>query len=408
MSAADAGELAAPFDRLGFRGTSVPDDADAVLVSTCTVRDHAEHRALSIIGALKPWKEADPARVLIVSGCAAERLGEALRKRFPYVDLVVGAKSMEGGAELVARALAQRFDAPQEDLESFAPEQAFRATESPATAFVTIMRGCNYSCSYCIVPAVRGRELYRSVETVLEDCRARLAAGAREIMLLGQTVNSHPEFGALLRAVDALPGLERLRFMSPHPYYFDEEFADVMARLRTACELVHAPVQSGSDRLLKLMRRSYTRDSFLRRIEMLRRKVDGIVFSTDVIVGFSSETEADFEQTLSLLRELRPVSAYCFKYSPRAGTESAGKPDDVSREEKEERLARLNSLVDALTREAQEAQVGKTVEVLAEAPDFGRTRDGFKVRWTRPAEIGRLVRVKVAGASRRTLLGEIE
>lgn len=404
MSAADASELAAPFGALGFSPAAVPEHADAVLVSTCTVRDHAEHRALSIIGALKPWKEADPGRVLIVSGCAAERLGEGLRKRFPYVDLVVGAKSMEGGAELVARALAGRFDAAAETAEAFEP--AFRGTESPATAFVTIMRGCNYSCSYCIVPAVRGRELYRPLADVVAECRAKLEGGARELMLLGQTVNSRPDFDDLLRAVDALPGLERLRFMSPHPRYFDEAFAQALAGLRTACELVHAPVQSGSDRVLGLMRRSYTRKSFLERIEMLRRYVRGIVFSTDVIVGFPTETEADFEQTLSLLRELSPVSAYCFKYSPRAGTESAGLPDDVEREVKEDRLARLNELVDGLTQDALKARVGTIVEALAEAPDFGRTRDGFKVRWTAPVKTGELVRVKAARATRRTLLGE--
>lgn len=406
MSAADASELSAPFGRLGFAPAQVPEHADAVLVSTCTVRDHAEHRALSIIGALRAWKEADPARVLIVSGCAAERLGEGLRLRFPYVDLVVGAKSMEGGAELVARALAGRFDMPSEDAEAF--DVPFRGTSSPATAFVTIMRGCNYSCSYCIVPAVRGRELYRPLEEVALECRAKVEAGARELMLLGQTVNSRPDFPELLAAVDALPGLERLRFMSPHPRYFDERFADAVAGLRTVCELVHAPVQSGSDRLLKLMRRSYTRRSFLDRIEMLRRKVDGIVFSTDVIVGFPTETDRDFEETLSLVRELSPVSAYCFKYSPRAGTESAGTPDDVPQQVKQERLARLGEVVDALSSDALKAQVGKTVEVLVEAPDFGRTRDGYKARWKTPARIGRLARVRTESATRNTLLGEIE
>ena len=415
MSAADADEAAEPLRRRGFGETRLPEEADAILISTCTVRDHAEHRALSLIGALKPWKEADPSRVLIVAGCAAERLGARLSERFPYVDLVAGAKSVESFPELVERALSRRFDLSAEDAQAFPDEGRFRPTGSAATAFVTIMRGCNYSCSYCIVPAVRGRELYRPVEEILAEARRKLSAGARELMLLGQTVNSYAfreagglvRFPELLRRVDALPGLERLRFMSPHPYYVDEAMLDALAASPRSGLLLHLPAQSGSDRLLKLMRRNYTRGQLLDKVAAARRKIPGVVFSTDIIVGFPSESDEDFEQTLSLVRELQPVSAFCFKYSPREGTESARWEDDVPQSVKESRLGRLNELVDELTEAALARQVGQTVQVLAEQPDFGRTRDGFKVRWTRPVALGRLVEVKVTSATRRTLLGEI-
>ncbi len=416
MSAADGAEMSAPFERRGFAQAAGPEDADAILISTCTVRQHAEDRALSLIGSLRPWKEADPNRLLVVGGCAAERLGAWLRARFPYVDLVVGAKSISEFPALVEQALRARFDGQAEERDALPPDSPrFLETGSPATAFVTIMRGCNYSCSYCIVPAVRGRELYRPAEEILSEVRAKISAGARELTLLGQTVNSYAStfegrpvrFDGLLRLVDAVPNLLRLRFMSPHPHYAGDDMLSALAQCRTACELLHMPAQSGSDRVLKAMRRNYTRASFLARIEAARRKVPGVVFSTDIIVGFPTETEEDFQSTLSLLREMGPVSAYCFKYSPREGTESASLPDDVPQGVKEDRLRRLNELVDAMTQEALRARVGRDVEVLAEQRDFGRTRDGFKVRWDRPVEPGTLQRVRVASATRRTLMGEI-
>ncbi|MDE2237098.1 MAG: MiaB/RimO family radical SAM methylthiotransferase, partial [Elusimicrobia bacterium] len=288
-------------------------------------------------------------------------------------------------------------------------------TGSPATAFLTIMRGCNYSCSYCIVPAVRGRELYRPVEAILEEARRRLDEGARELMLLGQTVNSYRgehkgrpvRFAELLRLLDALPGLKRLRFMSPHPFFVDERLARAMAECRSVCPQLHLPAQSGSDRLLKLMRRNYTRGELLRKAQLLRRHLPGVVLSTDVIVGFPTETDEDFEMTLTMLEELAPASAYCFKYSPRQPTEAALWPDDCPPSLKEERLARLNEAVDRLTEASLLAQRGRRFEVLVEQGGFGRTPEGYKARWNGAAGLpGELVSVRVTGASRRTLLGE--
>lgn len=402
MSAADGAELTEPLLRAGWGRADVPEDADAVILNTCTVRDHAEHRALSLIGALKPWKEADPERTLIVAGCAAERLKDRLQDRFPHVDLVVGAKSIEDGPRLVADALAHRRS---EIL------GAVEAPASPAAAFVTIMRGCNYSCSYCIVPAVRGRESYRPLEAILDDARRRLDEGAKEIMLLGQTVNSWRsdgvDFPELLRRLDRLPGLRRLRFMSPHPFFVNEALADAMAECPTVCEQLHMPAQSGSARLLKLMRRNYTPEAFLRKAEMVRARLPRVVFSTDIIVGFPTETDEDFAMTLSLVETLAPAVTYSFKYSPRESTESAGRPDDVPQAVKEDRLARLNETVDRLTQDALRSHVGQTVELLIEQAGFGKTRGGLNARFEgAPGLPGETVSVRVTGASRRTLLGE--
>lgn len=420
MSVADGGELAAPLLARGFRPVGAPDDADAIVLNTCTVRQHAEDKAVSMIGRLREWKEKDPERVLIVAGCAAERLGGWIRERFPHVDLVVGAKSIEDYPRVVDEALAARFDALRESRESFAaasaPETPIGWT-SPVVAPVTIMRGCNYSCSYCIVPAVRGRELYRPYETVMAEVRAKAAAGAREILLLGQTVNSwraaagdgkERRFPDLLRAVAAVDGVARVRFESPHPFFMDDALIAALAETPAASGAVHMPVQSGSDRVLGLMRRNYTADSFLEKIARLRAAVPGVAVTTDIIVGFPTESDDDFKRTLELVDRLRPASAYTFKYSPRAGTEAAGRPDDVPEEVKEDRLARLNARCDHLTESALAERVGKTLEVLDENGGYGRARDGFRVKWGTPAEPGKLRRVRITGTMKRTLLGECQ
>jgi tRNA-2-methylthio-N6-dimethylallyladenosine synthase len=427
MSVSDGGELAAPLLARGFRAAAAPEDADAIVLNTCTVRQHAEDKALSLIGRLRPWKDADPERVLIVAGCAAERLGPWIQERFPYVDLVVGAKSIEDYPRLVDEALAAKFDALKESRGAFPNEASASPAEdapespvgwlSPAVAPVTIMRGCNYSCSYCIVPHVRGRETYRPYETVLAEARAKAALGAREILLLGQTVNSwraraqdgvERRFPDLLRAVAALDGVARVRFESPHPRFFDDALIEALRGVPGAGDHVHMPVQSGSDRVLALMRRNYTFDSFLERVGRLRAALPSIEVSTDIIVGFPSETDEDFRRTLDLVERLRPAWTYAFKYSPREGTESAGLPDDVATDVKEERLARLNALCDRFAEDALKVRVGRTLEVLDESGGFGRTRDGFRVKWGAPAEPGRLRTVRATGVMKRTLLGECQ
>ena len=413
MSVADGEELASPLKGRGFTAVADADTADAIVLNTCTVRQHAEDKALSLIGRLREWKDKDPERVLIVAGCAAERLGPWIQKRFPYVDLVVGAKSIEDYPQIVEEALGARFDALAETRQTFSEpaEDLDKPTgwSSPVSAFVTIMRGCNYSCSYCIVPAVRGRELYRPYETVMAEARAKVALGAKEITLLGQTVNSWNESGIrfpdLLRRIGKIEGLERLRFESPHPYYVSEDLFAAMAETPAVCEQLHLPIQSGSDRLLKVMKRNYNAASILDQDYRLRRAIPSIEVSTDIIVGFPSETDEDFERTLDLVKALKPSWSYTFKYSPREGTESAGMPDDVPEDVKADRLERLNQLCDKLTEDALAARVGKVVEVLDEQGGFGRTRDGFKVAWPEAGK-GRMVAVRVTGTSKRVLKGE--
>ena len=423
MSVADGGEMAAPLLARGFRAVDSPESADAIVLNTCTVRQHAEDKALSMIGRLRDWKEADPGRVLIVAGCAAERLGGWIRSRFPYVDLVVGAKSIEDYPRLVSDVLAAKFDALSETREAFPSEIQSAAPEIPigwtssVVAPVTIMRGCNYACSYCIVPRVRGRESYRPYETVLAEARAKAALGAKEILLLGQTVNSwharaedgkERRFADLLRAVASVDGVERVRFESPHPYFLDDALIAAFAATPQAGDHLHMPVQSGSDRLLALMRRNYTAASYLEKISRLRAAAPAIEVSTDIIVGLPTETDDDFARTLDLVAAIRPASAYTFKYSPREGTESAQMPDDVAESVKEERLARLNALCDGLTDAALKSRIGRTVEVLDENGGYGRTRDGFRVKWGVPASPGRLRQVHVTGTMKRTLLGECD
>ena len=414
MSVADGEELASPILGRGFTAVGDADSADAIVLNTCTVRQHAEDKALSLIGRLREWKDARPERVLIVAGCAAERLGPWIQKRFPYVDLVVGAKSIEDYPKIVEEALGARFDALAETRAAFAHEKEIleqpTGWSSPLSAFVTIMRGCNYSCSYCIVPSVRGRELYRPYETVMAEARAKVALGAKEITLLGQTVNSWNEGGVrfpeLLRRMGSIEGLERLRFESPHPFYINDDLIAAMAETPAVCNQLHLPSQSGSDRLLKIMRRNYDAAGIIEKTKRLRAAIPLVEVSTDIIVGFPSETVDDFERTLELVRELRPSWSYTFKYSPREGTESAGMTDDVPAEVKEERLQRLNALCDELTEDALKARIGSVLEVLDERGGFGRTRDGFKTAWDSTGTAGRLVPVRITGMSKRILKGE--
>jgi tRNA-2-methylthio-N6-dimethylallyladenosine synthase len=423
MSAADGTETAAALCRRGWQATAELEQADAILLTTCSVRRHAEQRALSLIGRLREWKAQDPSRFLAVAGCVAERLGERLTRRFPHVDLVVGSKKAASYADIVSEAMGNRLEslrAAQEKDAVARPQPEPVPADAAAAPSVgnpvqtlTIMRGCSCSCTYCIVPSVRGRESCRPADEIIHEARTRFQDGARELILLGQRVNAYRsadgmDFPDLLRALDALPGLRRLRFMSPHPALCDDRLAAAVRECRTACEWIHLPVQSGCDRILGMMRRGYTREQFLATAARLRATIPGVVISTDIIVGFPSETEADFAQTLTLLDELRPATVFCFKFSAREGTPAAMLTDDAPPSLKEQRLAAANAVVERLTRQALDSQVGSIVEVLAETPTFGRTRTGFKARWKSPVAAGDLVSMHVDAATRRTLLGDID
>ena len=403
MNVADSNEMGRHFKANGLVETENPDEASIFLVNTCTVRQHAEDRAFSEIGRLKRWKAGTPGRKVVVTGCAAERTKEYLEDRYPFLDLVVGAKSIEDFSQMTASLLGRRET--DEDLDYAVP-----AIDEKVAAFVTIMRGCNYSCTYCIVPFVRGREIYHSVDQILGEVRDRVSEGAREITLLGQTVNSYRHeqyrFADLLRAVAGVDGVERIRFISPHPFYMTDRVIETMATVPQVCESLHLPVQSGSNTMLKAMLRNYTREQYVALVEKMRRAMPGMTLSTDIIVGFPGETEDDFQQTLSMIEELQFDWGFIFKYSTREGTPAA-KLECWPEEVIEERHQRCLEVVDRIAVTKRAKLVGTVQDVLIEEGNFGRTRTNYKVHVGGNVTAGEQLSVLITNAQRATLEGEI-
>ena len=403
MNVADSNEMGRHLKANGLVETQDPEEASVFLVNTCTVRQHAEDRAFSEIGRLRRWKTKRPGRKIVVTGCAAERTREYLEDRFPFLDLVVGAKSIEDFSQMAAQLLDRRET--DEEL-----DYAMPSADDKIAAFVTIMRGCNYSCTYCIVPYVRGREIYHSMEQILGEVRDRVAEGAREITLLGQTVNSYRHgsyrFAELLEGVANVDGVDRVRFMSPHPYYMSDRVIETMAEVPEVCESLHLPVQSGSNKMLRQMMRNYTREQYVSLIEKMRKAMPGMTLSTDIIVGFPGETEADFRLTLSLIEEARFDWGFIFKYSPREGTPAASL-ECLPQELIEERHRECLELLDRVAQEKRSKLVGTTSEVLVE-DNFGRTRTNYRVHIAGNVAPGEQVRVRITNAQRATLEGVIE
>jgi tRNA-2-methylthio-N6-dimethylallyladenosine synthase len=356
--------------REGYVRTDDPAAADVMLLNTCAVRDHAEQRVLGRMGELKRYKR--PGDVLGVMGCMAQRLGPRLLERVPQVDLVIGPDGYRTLPELIARARDGERTAEvtfkgwehYEDVPPLRPDAA--------SAFVTVQRGCDYRCTFCIVPMTRGPERSRRLADVVNEVTRLAASGTTEVTLLGQTVNSYHDgthdFADLLRAVGTVPGIRRLRFTSPYPTDFTERVLDAMAQTPAVCEHVHLPAQSGSSRVLKRMLRRYDRARFLEVVAALRRAVSGLALTTDIIVGFAGETEDDFQETLSLVEEVAFDDAYTFKYSVREGTPAVRLKDHVAEEVKTERLGRLIAVVRRMAARRNTALVGTTHEVLVEGP----------------------------------------
>ena len=388
MNVADSDEM---FAHLAARGAELTDkleEADTVLINTCTVRDHAEHRAVSFLGRLAAWKKEKPGRVIIFAGCAAQRLGEALQKKYPFLDILSGAKGIEHFAQTLDKSgLFSHQDHPGQ-------------TPAPGlTGYVTIMRGCNFACTYCIVPSVRGPIKCLPVDDILQDAARKAAAGAKEIMLLGQTVNAYRDgdvsFADLLNRVSEVPGVERVRFTSPHPIYFTPQFLAAVKDNPKIARHIHLPVQSGSTKVLQEMKRGYTREVFLDKIHALR--ACGFNISTDIIVGFPTETEEDFRQTLSLVDEAKFFIAYCYKYSPRQGTPAA-EMKQLEQKVLEERLDILLNKVRGLSDAAYLTQVGTVQEVLMETSHKGRSSGNFWVKTSKAHPVGSLVRTEIERA----------
>ncbi len=411
-------------EAFGMRLVRDPEDADVILINTCSVREKAEHKVYSELGRYKHLKRRRPHLVIGVGGCVAQQEGERIVQRAPYVDLVFGPQSYHKLPEMIAKVRRER--APQVVLEAGEIEKFDHLPKPRAaevTAYVTIMEGCDKFCTFCVVPFTRGPEVSRPAADVLAECRRMVEAGAKEIMLLGQNVNGwrgegpdgEPwDFATLLYAVAEIPGLKRLRFTTSHPIEVTEGLAQAFAEIPNLMPYLHLPVQSGSDRILKAMHRGHTRAEYLEIIAMLREYRPDLAISTDFIVGFPGERDEDFADTLSLVEEVRFDSAYCFKYSPRPGTPAAELADDVPAKVKDERLQALLDLTARIAREKLSAKVGRVEEVLFEKPGKrpgdleGRTPDFKIVHAKAPARlIGEIVPVRITEAYAQSLRGEV-
>lgn len=395
MNTADSAEMTLA---LSARGCTICQDAqkaDVMLINTCTIREHAEHKALSLLGRLRKWKAAKEGRVIIFAGCAAQRLGGEVKKKFPHVDIVCGAKSIDAFDKIIEAS----------GLFGGAADKPGLPAENSPIALVNIMRGCSCKCSYCIVPYVRGEASSLDFDEVLGAAEAKLAAGAKEIVFLGQTVNAYnykgKNFAALLREAVKLKGLDRLRYLSPHPLFITEEVVDIMANEPKMAKHLHLPVQSGSGKVLKEMKRGYGREDFLAKIALLKK--GGIWVSTDIIVGYPTETEEDFKETLTLVDECNFSGAYCFKFSPRLGT-PAFSLKELPLNIVEKRLDILLNKVKLNAKAAYKAQEGAAHRVLMENPHNGRTLSNFWVRTAKPYKTGDVVELTVQKAEESILL----
>ncbi len=374
MNFADGELVQGMLAREGFKITDRIGEADVILINTCSVRDHAEQRVLGRLRALGAIKKRRPDIMIGVLGCMAQRLGAEFRTFVPSVDLVLGPDSYRRLPELLQEHLSWKngysvfaCGVPDETYEDISP----RRTEG-ISAFVSIMRGCNNFCTYCIVPYVRGRERSRPPEKIVAEISKAVSEGFSEAVLLGQNVNSYSygdvDFPGLLGMISQIEGLRRIRFLTSHPRDLSEKLMDIMAQGGKICPSLHLPVQSGSDRILDLMKRGYTRRQYLEKVRRIREKVPDLMITTDLLCGFPSESEEDFQETLDLMKEARFDDAFTFKYSVRPGTQAARMRDDVPEPVKIERLTRMIVLARHLADQSRIAMLGREADVLLEKP----------------------------------------
>jgi len=420
MNAHDSERIKGMLESLGLGEAISPETADVIVFNTCTVREKPDSRLAAHLGNAAARKRERPDLVVAVGGCYAEAQRETIFARYPFVDVAFGPGSIPHLGEWIAvggHAVPRgKFGAH----EHFAADLP-RHQERRFQAWVQVSMGCNSKCAYCIVPAVRGREQSRRPGEIVAEVTALAREGVREITLLGQNVNSwgrdlapalRTEFGELLRGCDAVAGISRIRFTSPHPKDFREPVIAALAECASVCEQVHLPLQSGSSRILKRMRRTYDRERYLRLVDTLRAAIPDVALGTDLIVGFPGETADDFEATLAVVEEVRYESAFTFIFSPRAGTEAASLPDQVPDDVKHERLERLVDTVQRIAGERNAERIGRVEEVLVEGPSRtdasllrGRTRRNTTVNFTGGTHPGNFVDVLVEESTSTTLRG---
>lgn len=420
MNAHDSERIKGMLESLGLGEAQAQDEADVIVFNTCTVREKPDQRFAAHLAQARALKQSDPTKVIAVGGCYAEAQRERIFELYPYVDVAFGPGSIPHladwvgvGGEGVARGRFGEWD-------HFAGDLPARR-ERPFQAWVQVSMGCNSKCSYCIVPAVRGREQSRRPGDIVAEVTSLARAGIREVTLLGQNVNSwgrdlapdiRTEFGELLRALDGVDGIDRIRFTSPHPKDFREPMIAAIAECDTVCEHVHLPLQSGSTRILKAMRRTYGRERYLELVTRLRAAIPDLALTTDIIVGFPGESEADFRSTIEVVEEVGYDGAFTFVFSPRRGTEAAAMPDHVPEEVKRERIEQLIDVVQRLAAARNAERVSRVEEVLVEGPSRtdpavlrGRTRRNTTVNFHGTAVPGELVDVRIEAATSTTLKG---
>ncbi|MGH3094260.1 MAG: tRNA (N6-isopentenyl adenosine(37)-C2)-methylthiotransferase MiaB, partial [Gaiellaceae bacterium] len=407
-------------ESLGLGEAVSQEEADVIVFNTCTVREKPDTRFAAHLAQAAALKRTDPDKVIAVGGCYAEAQRERIFELYPYVDVAFGPGSIPHLAEWVGAGGLGVDRGRFAEWHHFAGDLPARR-ERAFQAWVQISMGCNSKCAYCIVPAVRGREQSRRPGDVVAEVTGLAADGVREVTLLGQNVNSwgrdllpdiRTEFGELLRAVDAVEGIERIRFTSPHPKDFREPVIAAMAECATVCEHTHLPLQSGSTRILKAMRRTYGRERYLALVERMRAAIPDLALTTDLIVGFPGETDADFRETLEVVEEVGFDAAFTFVFSPRHGTEAATMPEQVPEPVKHERIERLVELVQRVAHERNVERIGRVEEVLVEGQSRtdpallrGRTRRNTTVNFRGTAARGEVVQVRVEGATSTTLRG---
>ena len=420
MNAHDSERIKGMLESLGLGEAPAWEDADVLVFNTCTIREKPDTRLAAYLGNAAARKRERPDLVIAVGGCYAEAQREHIFELYPFVDVAFGPGSIPHLGDWIA---AGGYALPRG---RFGSHEYFAADlplhrERRFQAWIQVSMGCNSACAYCIVPAVRGREQSRRPGEIVAEVSRLAADGVREITLLGQNVNSwgrdlapdvHTDFGELLRACDAVPGIDRIRFTSPHPKDFRGPVIEAIADCASVCEHVHLPLQSGSSRILKRMRRTYGRDRYLGLVERLRGAIPDLALGTDLIVGFPGETDEDFAETLAMVEEVRFDSAFTFIFSPRSHTEAAGMEDQVPPDVKQARLEALVEVVQRVGAERNAERVGRIEEVLVEGPSRtdssllrGRTRRNTMVNFEGAVEAGQLAAVLIDGSTSTTLRG---
>src|SRR4051794_24118363 len=419
MNAHDSERMKGVLESLGLGEAADPADADVLVFNTCTIREKADDRFVAHLMEARAAKQRDPDKAIVVGGCWSESMKDELFELYPFVDLAFGPGHISKLAELIHAGgeLPRGHFSTFDEFSGHLPLKR----ERPHQAWMQISQGCNSRCSYCIVPSVRGREQSRRAADLLAEATELAADGVRELTLLGQNVNSWgrdlpPEerlgFGGLLRPLDSVDGIARIRFTSPHPKDMRDDVIAAMADCESVCEHLHLPLQSGSTRILKAMRRTYSRERYLDLVARIRAAVPGIALTTDIIVGFPGETDEDFAGTLEVVDEVGYDHAFTFVYSPRRGTEAASMEEQVPDDVKRVRIERLIDLVQEHAARRNAALVGRTEQVLVEGPSRtdpelvrGRSRGNKTVNFAGPAEPGELVDVLIERATSQTLGG---